>query len=238
MNPNETAPPAADAQTPAAATPAITAETIAAAVTAGLQAHETRQSAPKEMTPEEKAEYLQIFDPNEDGFLDSFVSAITSEDATPEIRLKAIEHLRDGIANQAIRGAQLIGQNIKNEILQEFAPIRSRVQQDQAEELWSNFSKAHPDLKDHRNIVDMVSNQLQASGFTPKSLDEAFSRAAETTRQVIAQTTGKPYTPPAANPTEPQKPRMSSTNVVASAGTGTPAASETGVASFFLKRKR
>lgn len=234
MDPVTTTPPVA----PVAAPP--TAETIAAAVQAGLQAHQASvQSAPKEMTPEERNQYLQVFDPNADGFVDSFVSAITDTEATPESRLKVIEHFRDGVTNQAVRGAQLLIEQQIGAFRQEFAPVLAATQKQQGDELWAQFAKAHPDLKDQRQIVDMVSIQLQSAGFRPKDLNEAFTRAAETTRTVISQVTGKPVVTPATQPAPNAMPRMQTTNTLPSGGNATPdGPAAPGVASFFLKRKR
>lgn len=238
MTPEEIAEAAKVAETPP---PAFTADTIAAAVQAGIQAHQSAvESAPKEMTPEERAAYLQIFDPNADGFLDSFTSAITSEEATPEVRAKAIEHLRDGLVNQSIRGAQILIDQRMADMQARFAPLLQSAEVQKAEELWTAFATKHNDLKDHRELVDAVSVQLQAQGYKPASLDEAFTRAADVTRQMISKMTGKPVSTPA-NPTAPNTmPRMSPTNTNTSAGN--PPASgndtESGVASFFHRRKR
>lgn len=240
--PNATLPAPDAVTTPPAApvAPVIDNNTIAAAVQAGIAAHtQQTQSAPKPMTPEEQNAYLQIFDPNEDGFVDSFISAVTDPEATPEQKLKVISHFRDGVANQSIRGAQLLVEQQITALRQEFAPIVSTVQEQRVEKLWSDFATKHPDLKDQRALVDTVSVQLQQSGFAPKSLDEAFSRAAETTRQLIAQATGKPYVAPTANPTGANpKPQMTQTNVSQPGPTPAQAPTDSGVASFFLKRNR
>lgn len=224
----------------ASVAPAIDAVTIANAVQAGISAHQQQtQSAPRQMTAEEQAEYLQIFDPNGDGFVDSFVSAITDPEATPEQRLKVISHFRDGVANQSIRGAQLLVEQQVSALRNEMAPIMQTVQEQRAEKLWSDFAKANPDLKDQRALVDTVSIQLQQSGFQPKDLPEAFSRAAETTRQLIAQATGKPYVAPVANPAAASTmPRMTQTNVTQGGTTPPQEPATPGVASFFLNRKR
>lgn len=229
-------PPTPDAtQTVAAAPP--TAESIAAAVQAGIQAHQaSTQSAPREMTPEERAQYLQIFDPNEDGFVDNFVSTITNTEATPEQRLQVIEHFRDGVANQSIRGAEILVQQQLAELRKELAPVLQQSQETNAEKAWAEFSASHPDLKEQRSLVDMVSNQLYSQGYRPKDRTEAFTRAAEVTRTTIQQMTGKL---PAATPSAPSTmPRMTQTSTTP-AGAGGPQTEATpGVASFFQKRRR
>lgn len=220
----------------------VTPEAIAAAVTAGMMAHQAQvESAPKEMTPEERAAYLQVFDPNADGFLDSFVGAITDSEATPETRAKALEHLRDGLVNQSVRGAQLLIQQEIGKLRQEIAPVLVESEQHQAEKLWKQFSEKHKDLADHRELVDAISVQLQAQGFKPKSLDEAFDRAAEVTRIMVKKLTGKDPVAPTATQTAPgMMPRMSTTNT--STSTGNPGSTgnqpQSGVASFFAKRGR
>ncbi len=219
--------------------PAFTAETIAAAVQAGLQAHHAQtESAPKEMTPEERAEYLQVFDPNQDGFVDNFVSVITDPEAKPEDRVKAISHLRDGIANQSIRGSEILMQREIAKLREEFMPAIQEADVRNAEKIWNKFAVAYPDLKDQRDLVDAVSVQLQQQGFKPTDLSEAFSRAATTARAIVAKATGQPAV--TATPTAPNTmPRMTSTNTAGSGGGTKP--QEQGnstLAPFFLQRRR
>lgn len=229
--------PTPETQVPAAQP--ITAEIVAAAVQAGLTAHNQQvASAPKEMTPEERAEYLQVFDPNQDGFLDSFVSAITNEEATPEDRLKVINHFRDGVTNQAIRGAQILVEQQVSALRNEFAPVLQASQAQRAEDMWNQFATAYPQLAEQRGLVDAVSIQLQQGGFVPKTVEEAFSRAAETAMQVIAKATGQAYVAPVANKSEANpKPRMTSTSTQQSSVVQAAPNPQIGVASFFLKRK-
>lgn len=242
-NPTTATPPAdttQQQQTPPAAV-GFTAEDIATAVAAGISAHTAQTtSTPREMTPEERAEYFQIFDPNADGFLDSFVAAVTDAEATPEVRAKAIEHLRDGIANQSIRGAQVYVDQRFQQMEARFAPVLRTSVEAEAEVLWGKFATAHPDLKDHRELVNAVSTQLQAAGVKPKDMTEAFNSVAETARGIVTKITGKPPTTPATTQTGPTTmPRMTQTNTAqSSAAPGQPQAPQTGVASFFTKRKR
>lgn len=234
-----------DPNAPIVAAPVVAAPTpdvIAAAVQAGLQAHQASvQSAPKEMTPEERAQYLQVFDPNQDGFVDSFVAAITDAEATPEVRTKAINHLRDGVVNQALRGAELLLEQRMSALEQRFQPVLATSVEQQAKQMWEDFTTKHPDLKDHQNLVNLVSTQIQQSGYKPASLEDAYNRTADATRELIATTTGKPYVKPVVTQAEPKTtmPRMSQTNTTASAGNPSPNAGKpVGVASFFLKRSK
>lgn len=218
--------------------PVLDASVIATAVQAGLQAHQASvESAPKAMTDEQRSEYLQIFDPNADGFVDSFVSAITDAEATPETRLKVLSHFRDGVANQSIRGAQILVAQEVAKLRQEFAPVLATSQEAQSEKVWASFQAKFPDLKDRRDLVDAVSTQLQQQGFKPTNLDEAFTRAATTARSIISGVTG--VAAPVANQTVPNTmPRMTPTNTQ-SAGAGTPQGNNSpGVAPFFLNRRR
>lgn len=235
-----TTPPTAETAPVTPVTPAIDAATIANAVAAGLEVHKRQtESAPKQMTPEEQAAYFQVFDPNADGFVDSFVAAITDPEATPESRVKVLQHFRDGVANQSIRGAQLLIDQKLAEFEQRIAPVVSSAEAARSEKLWDTFAEKYPDLKDQRDLVNAVSTQLNASGFNPSSLDEAFTRAAETARGIIAKATGKPPVS-SATPTAPTTmPRMTPTNVTtASPSKPTNPAEQPGVASFFLNRRR
>jgi len=219
----------------------FTAETIANAVAAGLQVHQAQvASAPRDMTEDEKKAYLQIFDPNADGFVDSFAAAITDPEATAETRAKAIEHLRDGLVNQSVRGAELLVAREVQKLRQEFTPVLQQSEKNKAEELWGLFAGKYPDLKEHRELVDAVSIQLQAQGFNPKDLDEAFTRAADTTRALVSKVTGKPVVTSSTQTAPQTMPRMSSTSTTPASG-GPPNNADTpqsGVASFFKKRAR
>lgn len=213
--------------------PAVDQNAIASAVASGIAAHQQAlQSQPKEMTAEQRAEYLQIYSIN-DGFLDAY-HALNDPEATPETRRGVLEQFRDGVVNQALRGSEIFLDQRIEALRQEFAPTMHAQAHQQAEDVWSQFATKHPDLKDNRALVDTVSNQLYAAGFRGKDLDESFSRAASTTRSLL-----KLPEPLAANQSAPNgMPRMNQTNTTSGAAGMPPNTPEMGVASFFMNRKR
>jgi len=227
-------------QAPPVVTPVVAPidpNAIAAAVAQGMAQHQQQlQSAPRQMTPEETAQYLQVFDVTADGFIDNFHAAMTDPEATPDQRKALFERMRDGLVNQSLRGAEIFVDQRIAQLRQEFQPALVAQEQQQAASIWETFSAKHPDLKDHRELVDTVSIQLQASGFKPTSLDDAFSRAAATTRTLLKL----PEPVAGAKPTAPNSmPRMNPTNTTPSGGGGPQEApGSPGVAGFFLSRKK
>ncbi len=236
--------PAANEQANVIVPPQFDPTAITTAIAEGFkQAAQTNtEGRETEMTPEQKAQYFQQWDPTQDGFVDTFHNVIVSEDSTPEQRAQALGHMRDGIVNQALRGAELMIQQHIGQIDQRYAPALNFAQKQQAEQVWNQFQTDFPELKDHRELVDTVSNSLRLQpDWKPANAKEALSSIAETAKKFITAgvlPTGGPPAPAVKTPGSSQKPTMATTSVTPAGGTPANTQPQTAVASFFLNRNK
>lgn len=136
------------------------------------------------MTDEQLREHLQVWEPDA-RYVDAFRTAIVDEEATPEDRINAFNVMRDKMVNQAVRGAELLIEEKLRAFQQQVAPATQYAQQAQAEQAWNDFASAYPDLKDHHELVDMVSTNLMTAGYRPKTKDELYQKVAEGTVGLI-----------------------------------------------------
>lgn len=149
---------------------------IAAAVASALPAP---APAPEpRLTEAELAEYMQVYQPDEK-FVDAFQEAIVGEDSTAEMRIAAFNTMRDGIVTQATRGAEMIVAEEVNKLRQEFGSSSAYVQEAQATAMWDDFSGTYPQLKEHKELVDMVSTNLLSSGFRPGTKAELYGKVSD-----------------------------------------------------------
>jgi hypothetical protein len=201
--------------------------------------HTQQQQQPREMTPEQQAEYYAVFDPAADNFHESFYAAAQEED--PVARARAIGALRDGIVNQSLRGAELLIEQRMQQLMPQLAPAIQMSKETSKEKLWSDFSSKHPELSDHREIVDLVSTQLSATGFKPKNLDEGFTRVAEVAKGMLTKL-NVAFSAPSTNQQRPNSsmPRMSTHHTGGGGGATRSDAAPAGsnIASFFHNRRR
>ena len=226
--------PDAGAQTPTPETTAPTppsAEDIASIVSQSVQqTMQSQQPPPPPMTPEERAEHMRVWNPTPE-FADSFRNAMISEEATPEQRMKAFNDMREGLMQQAYRGAELIAQELLQNHFQQIQPLLSSAQQVQQEQTWNKFTTAYPVLKDQKDLVDAVSTQLVQQGFKPRTAEEGMKKVAETVEAILKR----------ANPNFSIKnqqqagmPQMAGTSMPGGAPVSTPTSSKRGgLASFF-----
>jgi hypothetical protein len=165
-----------------------TQQPTAAEIAAEIAKINPPQEAPQpRMTEDELKEYLQVYEPTED-YVNAFQTAIISEESTPEDRQRALIGLRDGFMNQATRAAELMMEEKLQEMEQKLAPANNYAQQAQAEQLWNDFATKYPALKEHEQMVDMVSTSLVASGYKPASQDELFGKVAEGVTGLLQKT--------------------------------------------------
>ena len=230
MDPNET-PVVVEPPAP------LTAEAIGAAVAAGLaqQQQQQRESAPVELTPEQRRAFFQEFDPMANGFVDQFSGVFNNPDSTAEERAKAIADMRDGFVNQAVRGSELLIEDKLKDIRKLIEPLAHQQQQQQQEAMWAEFATRYPDMANQRALVDAMSISLSQQGFTPKNLDEAFTRVYAVSRDAL--TNAGAVLPPTTTPPAGTMPRMAATGVAQGGNTGNPRqAQPAGVAGFFAKK--
>jgi hypothetical protein len=100
-------------------------------------------------------------------------------------RLKMLAQLRDGIVNQAFRGAELLVEQRLNEFQQQVAPAVKIAQERESKVLMKEFETKYPALKGQKELVDSITARLGAQGFRPKSKDEAFGKVAEVAETIL-----------------------------------------------------
>ena len=144
------------------------------------------EQAPQEpsMTEQELASHLQVWEPDEQ-YVEAFRTAITDEEATSADRLRAFEMMRDGVVNQATRGAELMIEDKFNELRNQVSPATEYAYKAQADAMWEEFTGRYEQLKDHKDLVDMVSSNLASSGYRPSSKDELYGKVAEAAEGMI-----------------------------------------------------
>jgi cell fate (sporulation/competence/biofilm development) regulator YlbF (YheA/YmcA/DUF963 family) len=124
------------------------------------------------------AEYMQVYQPDAQ-FVDAFQEAIVGEDSTADMRIAAFNTMRDGIVTQATRGAEMIVAEEVNKLRHEFGASSAYAQEAQAHAMWNDFSTTYPQLKDHKELVDMVSTNLLSSGYRPGTKDELYGKVSD-----------------------------------------------------------
>tara|TARA_R110002110_G_scaffold75915_2_gene200351 strand:- start:1691 stop:2374 length:684 start_codon:yes stop_codon:yes gene_type:complete len=183
------------------------------------------EKAPEEptMTEQELAAHLQVWEPNEQ-FADAFRTAITDENATSDDRMRAFEMMRDGVVNQATRGAELMIEDKFNELRNQVSPATEYAYKAQAEAMWTEFTGKHPELSDHKDLVDMVSSNLASSGYKPTSKDELYGKVAEAAEGMIKRFDHSFSLNKDSQPKQSQgnMPEMSGSGGVSQGGPGTP----------------
>ena len=129
------------------------------------------------MTDEELKEYLQVFEPDE-VFAEAFRTVLMDEEATGADRVKAFQPLIKGIVNQSVRGAELLMEEKLATVNEKFGTAAAYAQQAQANAMWDDFSGKYPVLKEHKELVDMVSTNLLTAGYKPTSKGELYDKVA------------------------------------------------------------
>jgi len=184
------------------------------------------EAAPQEqpsMTEQELAAHLQVWEPNEQ-FAEAFRTAITDEEATSTDRMRAFEVMRDGMVNQATRGAELMIEDKFNELRNQVSPATEYAYKAQADAMWNEFTGRHPELSDHKDLVDMVSSNLASSGYRPTNKDELYGKVAEAAEGMIKRFDHSFSLKKDSQPKQSQgnMPEMSGSGGVSQGGPGTP----------------
>jgi hypothetical protein len=240
MNDETTTTPQQTPQTQPAFDPSAISAAVKEAFTEMQQTQQQTQPQ-REMSPEERAEFFQVFDPMQNNFVDEFTTKLADPDLDAIERAKVISTFRDGLVNQALRGAELMIEQKLASLNQQIAPAVEIARKQQTEKLWNDFTTAAPELKEHREIVDAVAAQLAQSGFRPKDQNELFSRVADMSRGILSKAgVNLPQSQQQFSGGQ-QMPRMSSTNVGNGGNGGSPSGGQAPsgkIASFFLNRQK
>lgn len=162
--------------------PAIDHNAIAQTVAATMQQFQQPQP-PRQPTPEELAKHYQVWNPDPD-FVNS-MNKLVDPEVPLEERVKLLHSMRDGMVNQAFRGAELLLEQKMAEMQQQFAPAIQYAQERQSKALMKEFETRYPGLKGQGELVNSITARLGAQGFRPKSRDEAFEKVAEIAETIL-----------------------------------------------------
>lgn len=162
--------------------PAIDHDAIARTVAATMQQFQAPQQQ-RQMTPEELAQHYQVWNPDERYVND--MNKLVDPEVPLDERLKMLAQLRDGIVNQAFRGAELLVEQRLNEFQAQVAPAVKIAQERESKMLMKEFETKYPALKGQKELVDSITARLGAQGFRPKSKDEAFGKVAEVAEAIL-----------------------------------------------------
>lgn len=138
--------------------------------------------APPAPTPEQIAEYWRVYDPEAEDkqFFSKFFRL--PEDATPEMvqtHKEIFANMQKGLMRQAVTAARNYIQMAREEMDQEFAPIREYVETSKREATRGRFYGDYPVLEDkkYQTIIDAVARSLDNKTFDGET--EYFQALAE-----------------------------------------------------------
>jgi hypothetical protein len=138
--------------------PAFDASAITSAIADGFRQIQPQQSQQPQLTAEELAERMGVWDPSDDE-ANELSSIMTDTELTGAQKKKAFIALRDKIVNQAVRSASAHFEGRLAQLQEQVAPAMQVVveQRKRAAEqaLYSEF----PGLKPHKQVVDMVARE-------------------------------------------------------------------------------
>ena len=159
----------------------ITTDNLAEAIKKAFPQGEQKKEepvAPKKLTPEEYDALYKVWKPSDD-----FVERLTSTDKN--ISSKALTEMRDNMVQQALTMAYHLQQEALKPYNERLDGVATTAQTMQAERQREQFMATYPELEPHQDILKMVSDQLLATGFQPKSAKEAFEKIAQTTEKLL-----------------------------------------------------
>lgn len=162
--------------------PAIDHNAIAQTVAATMQQFQ-QPALQRQPTQEELAQHYQVWNP-EPSFVND-MNKLVDADVPIEERMKLLHQMRDGMVNQAFRGAELLIEQKMQQMQAQMAPAIQVAQERQSKQLMRDFETSYPALKGQKDLVDSITARLGAQGFRPKSKDEAFGKVAEIAETIL-----------------------------------------------------
>ncbi len=157
----------------------VTEERLTEVLEALVTRREDEPAKPKEYTPEEIDQLLQVYKPSEKLIID-----LRAED--PKVALAAIKELVGGVIKQANTMADLRIQQIVGDLREkELTPLQRYYQEAAAQREEATFYGKHDDLKPYELIVNAVSEKLEASGKKFDSKEKLFDEIARVSREAI-----------------------------------------------------
>lgn len=166
----------------------VTAEVLAEALRQGgfgapAQQQQQQQQTPPQMTEAEFDQLFHTFEPSEE-----LLAGIYSED--PAARKAAFKQMGKLIVKNSLALAAHFQQQEAQKIRAEYAPALQDMTARQRAKLESDFYGKHKDLVGSEPLVNMVANQLQASGWTGTT-EQAFEKVATQVRATLNQVLAK-----------------------------------------------
>lgn len=164
----------------------VTAEVLAEAMRQSGFAAPTaqqQQQAPPQMTEAEFDRMFHTFEPS-----DELLAGIYSDD--PAARKAAFRQMGKLMVKNSLALAAHFQQQEAQKIRAEYAPALEDMTARQRAKLESDFYGKHKDLVGSEPLVNMVANQLQASGWTGTN-EQAFEKVATQVRATLNQVLAK-----------------------------------------------
>lgn len=192
----------AEPATEALHSPALTKEDIAELVSSigaavkPAQPDQTQQ--PHSQLSEEQLEQMfNVWKPSPE-----FIAQLRNE--SPEIALKALVQLRDGMMRQAMsmaefRVKQLID-SVRQEITGQITPLSEYVSEARANAFRDDFFEQNPDLEPYEQLVDAVAARLYQSGgqeFLKLTRDQRMKLFADESKKLVQELLAKGGNPAA-----------------------------------------
>lgn len=160
----------------------LTPEALASAVAQGMrQAQAPMQQAPPQLTEEEIKKRLKVHSFDDD-FSEALMSELNSTQPNKSNITKLLNQMHEKQIAQAQTYAYYQAEMVKQQLLEQFAPVMQTFQAQQKEQGEKAFISKFPALEPYKQILPAIAQQVQASGVqfaTAEQAHEALAKAAE-----------------------------------------------------------
>lgn len=158
-----------------------------AAQTAAQFHQQSQQSQPRQMSDEEMARALKQWSPS-DEFVQEFHGAFNGENGLDVAKAKAVlGKMWNGMYEQARTYAEVYPQYLLEQRMQEINPMLQQAQQIVQQQREDRFMQTYPGLKQYKQILPQVAQQVLNSGMSFKDEKHQFEVLAKTAQQVLGQ---------------------------------------------------
>ncbi len=142
--------------------PAFDTAALTNAIVDGLrQAQPQQPEPPKQLSAQELAERMGVWDPTDDE-ANELASIMSDPELTGAQKKKAFTQLRDKIVKQAVQTASLQFANEFEQLRQQVAPAMGVAAEQRKRAAEQSLYSEFPGLKVHKSVVDMVAQQKAA----------------------------------------------------------------------------
>lgn len=161
----------------------VSAESIAAAVTQGMQAAQPQP----QMTQEQINEQMNVWNPNEE-FAQSMVSALTPNEEG-QINPAGLASVLQNMHLKQMQQAQTFARASVAQMQQQFSgdlqPLQQQYQQQQQKQSQDAFIKSYPTLKPFSSLMQAAASQLQSTGAVFSTKEQLYPALASTMEQMV-----------------------------------------------------